>query len=169
MYPWKEFARLSNAIWDKFSTCYREWKGCCIKVLYFNSVSNVDFLERIFLGGSTLWSETRIITSMHLLSHPCQGRKKNFFQRCSFNYWDDIFDKNQYLTTKNLILKPINLVVERFLTQIYNCFSHSSGKGSKKNKGSLLKKERGGGHLRIGLFWGSESEMKMTRKPYIML
>ena len=46
----------------------------------------------------------------------------------------------------NMKLMPINLAVERFLTQIYNCFgSQLRERFSEKNKGSLQKKGKGGG------------------------
>ena len=81
-HPWKEFARLSDTIWAKFSPRNLVWKDSCIKDLYFNSVSNVYFLKkRNFLGGPTLWSETRFITSKHLLSRPYQGGREISFTR----------------------------------------------------------------------------------------
>ena len=44
------------------------------------------------------------------------------------------------------------------------CFGHRLGKGSERKREACKKRNKGeGDHLRIGVFWGNESDMEMTK------
>ena len=59
-----------------------------------SSLKRVFTLEDLHLSPCQEYSPP-----LHLFSSPYQRKKKNLFRRFSFNYWNIIFEENQYLAT----------------------------------------------------------------------